>query len=46
MLSYIEENDINGKGNLQLIYLGKNRRFEIELNSQEDRIIIIEDTIK
>ena len=32
MLSYIEEKDISGKGHLQLIYLGKNRRFEIELN--------------
>ena len=46
MLSYIEENDNNGKGHLKLIYLGKNRRLEIELNYQEYRIIITEDTIK
>lgn len=46
MLNYIEENSINGKGQLQLMHLGKNRRFEIELDNQEDRIIITKDIIR
>lgn len=46
MLSYIEKNDIDGMGHLQLIYLGRSRRFEIELDNQDDRIIITGDTIK
>lgn len=46
ILNYIENTYIDVKVDLELIYLEKSRKFEIELDNQKDELIINENVIK